>query len=228
MLATEDTKDCPSCKGRFPLTAFYKNVAAGDGLSWYCKKCQDSARNASVLKRFGSHRGRALWEKYRITEADYDHMLEAQDGACMFCRRTPEELGIDFLCVDHDHATKAVRWLLCHGCNTGIGSFRENANVLRTAADLIENYQKEATKNVRSSIIPDVADLPPHLGPDWPSAGSDVVEEPSRSRSVVVMRYRDYRPQPPQGPPRPYTVAEYNNDRLIRLPTVRPVNCASA
>lgn len=42
-------------------------------------------------------------------------MVERQDGRCAICRRDVR------LVVDHDHATKAVRGLLCDLCNHAVG-----------------------------------------------------------------------------------------------------------
>ncbi len=36
--------------------------------------------------------------------------------------------------IDHDHSTGKVRGLLCSCCNTGIGMFKDNPDVLDRAA----------------------------------------------------------------------------------------------
>lgn len=51
-------------------------------------------------------------------------MLDTQNGRCLICDRdltveTPK--GFTGYCVDHDHITKRVRGLLCHGCNRHLG-----------------------------------------------------------------------------------------------------------
>lgn len=58
-------------------------------------------------------------------------MLAEQDGRCKICGQLKK------LNVDHDHATGEVRGLLCHGCNVGIGFFRDSPELLRSAIDYL-------------------------------------------------------------------------------------------
>lgn len=51
-------------------------------------------------------------ERYGISRADVDALLAR---GCELCGRT------DALCIDHDHATGAVRGCLCVTCNVGVG-----------------------------------------------------------------------------------------------------------
>ena len=62
-------------------------------------------------------------------------MLEAQGGLCAICEEAPADH------VDHDHETGAVRALLCFNCNGGLGQFRDDATVLRAAADYVEHHR---------------------------------------------------------------------------------------
>ena len=39
--------------------------------------------------------------------------------------------------IDHCHDTGAVRGLLCHGCNTGIGSLNDDIELLQRAIDYL-------------------------------------------------------------------------------------------
>lgn len=55
-----------------------------------------------------------LQRTYGITSAEYDALLQAQDGRCAICEAKPRKKR---LAVDHDHATGLVRGLLCTNCN---------------------------------------------------------------------------------------------------------------
>jgi hypothetical protein len=69
-----------------------------------------------------------LKQIYGITSDDYDAILARQNGACAICKTT-----IATLCVDHCHATGAVRGLLCRKCNTGLGCYDDNPRRILTA-----------------------------------------------------------------------------------------------
>ncbi len=55
-----------------------------------------------------------LRDRYGITSAQYDALLEAQGGRCAICRCKPKTRR---LAVDHDHKTGIVRGLLCMNDN---------------------------------------------------------------------------------------------------------------
>jgi hypothetical protein len=71
---------------------------------------------------------------YGITLADYEAMMTAQEDRCAICGETPPGRTLH---VDHDHETKKVRGLLCYGCNSGIGHFRDRPDLLRGAIDYL-------------------------------------------------------------------------------------------
>ena len=45
------------------------------------------------------------------------------------------------LVVDHDHKTGKIRSLLCTLCNTGIGQFKDDVELLKLAIKYLEHYQ---------------------------------------------------------------------------------------
>lgn len=80
-------------------------------------------------------RGRHLKAKYNITLDDYDNMYSSQDGLCAICGTDePKKNSKSYsFAVDHCHSTGAVRGLLCDQCNTGLGQFRDDPDLLRNA-----------------------------------------------------------------------------------------------
>jgi hypothetical protein len=70
------------------------------------------------------------WWRYGLPKDEFRRLTEAQAGLCAICGG-PDPKG---LCVDHDHQTGAVRGLLCHRCNFGLGNFDDDPSLLRAAA----------------------------------------------------------------------------------------------
>lgn len=79
-------------------------------------------------RRLEGQQRRRLNKKYGITQEYYDKMLSDQNGSCAICR----VLLVRPL-VDHCHKTGKVRGLLCDSCNFGIGSFKDDIDVLERA-----------------------------------------------------------------------------------------------
>jgi hypothetical protein len=44
--------------------------------------------------------------------------------------------------IDHNHLTGKTRALLCDKCNVGLGSFRDNPDLLRKAAAYLEFHDE--------------------------------------------------------------------------------------
>ena len=78
-----------------------------------------------------------LWGKYKITSEDYDLLLEEQGGLCAICRGAEPKTPHGFWHVDHCHTRGDVRGLLCSSCNTGIGHFFDQPDVLIRAAEYL-------------------------------------------------------------------------------------------
>lgn len=69
-------------------------------------------------------------KKYGIPRAEYEAMVEAQQGRCAICGEVPHDKNLR---VDHDHATGKVRGLLCPQCNAGLGNFRDSFTRMQRA-----------------------------------------------------------------------------------------------
>ncbi len=94
-------------------------------------------------KKAVSNRKSHLKRKYGLTLAQYDAMLEVQDGVGAICRQPrPEERTLH---VDHDHDTGAIRGLLCFTCNNALGDFRDEPDLFQAAAEYLDRDDELAT-----------------------------------------------------------------------------------
>lgn len=65
-------------------------------------------------------------------------MRSLQNDRCAICLVDLSSLPPKHVHVDHCHETGVHRGILCHGCNTGIGSLRDDPELLRKAAAYLE------------------------------------------------------------------------------------------
>lgn len=82
-----------------------------------------------------------LKRNYGIGIDEYNSMLLSQEYGCAICGVHNDSLKRN-LAVDHNHDTGQIRGLLCHGCNTGIGLFKENPEMLRRSIDYLAFHNK--------------------------------------------------------------------------------------
>lgn len=125
-----------------PLNNGQRYVSSGE-----CVACA----NGKVAAYRATPRGRrnvlanARRRKYGITPEQFDALLAQQNGLCAVCGAS-EAGGRDGTWhLDHDHATRKVRGILCHSCNIGIGNFNDNPTRLRKAADYLERSSLDET-----------------------------------------------------------------------------------
>ena len=75
-----------------------------------------------------------LKKMFGISLAEYEEMLNKQDGKCAICRQVDKNFR---LAVDHCHTSKKIRGLLCSQCNRGIGMFKDKSELLERAAEYL-------------------------------------------------------------------------------------------
>ena len=92
------------------------------------------------------HRKYELRNKYNMTEIDYEALLLKQNKKCAICGTTTPTGKWKVFAVDHCHVTGDVRGLLCNECNRGMGLLRDNAELLRKAADYLDNHTLKTKK----------------------------------------------------------------------------------
>jgi hypothetical protein len=154
-------KRCAKCKKSKQPAAFARLSRTSDGLNHRCRACVAVDRKKHVKKsrehskrwyeknkvtylakrtrqRTPEHtRRKWIWERYGLTDADYDALVEKQGGVCAICGQTDRDKPLS---VDHDHIDGGVRGLLCFRCNMGLGLFGDMPTRLREAAQYLEEY----------------------------------------------------------------------------------------
>lgn len=139
-------RTCSRCGLSFPVVEFHDN-------SW-CKQCKSDCdaryrENNDIelraAKRAYYHankdRIRTSFEKrkYGVTPEQRKQLLDKQNGGCAICRATVGNSQGKPLAIDHDHKTGKVRGLLCSRCNTGIGQFLDDPELLARARQYLIN-----------------------------------------------------------------------------------------
>lgn len=76
-----------------------------------------------------------LHRKLGLTRDRYYAVLEAQNWSCAICGKVPSTTKLD---VDHCHETGKFRGMLCKGCNTALGKFKDSPALLTRAIEYLE------------------------------------------------------------------------------------------
>lgn len=122
-------KYCCICKNTKLLTKFHKSKRSSDGLKAQCKDCRNlysrnfTKENPHLIKQ------RELKIDFNITLNQYNQMLKDQNECCALCNRHQSNFKRS-LAVDHCHKTGRIRGLLCIACNTALGRFKDDIDLV--------------------------------------------------------------------------------------------------
>lgn len=99
------------------------------------KHSEKSIQNKKEYKKRYRESGKAkiVWErhKYGISKEDISY------SECLICGSK------DRLHIDHCHTQNKFRGLLCISCNTGLGMFKENVEVMQKAINYIKYFSNQ-------------------------------------------------------------------------------------
>lgn len=126
--------NCPTC-GETNIEKFYVDKN-GKRTNKYCRECHKAVCNKRWHARSALDRWASRNYKYNVTKEFLLELYEKQNGKCAICGEEPKT--VRGLHVDHCHKTGAVRGLLCHGCNTGIGALRDDPIVIKKALSYLK------------------------------------------------------------------------------------------
>jgi hypothetical protein len=95
-----------------------------------------------------------LQQVWNLSAEQYEEMIARQDGKCFLCLTPIPETSTGRLVVDHDHETGAMRKAICHSCNVGLGMFYDKPELLRKAAEYIEESKRQSVAVIKRSKSP--------------------------------------------------------------------------
>jgi hypothetical protein len=134
---------CTRCQRPYPDTAFspsrrhLKRSQCRECMAEYRRSWEDrnGARRSATTRRSRSAR---LLRKHGAPYAALDEAVNAQGGGCAICRGPKGQREYH---VDHDHTKpegESYRGILCHGCNVGLGGFRDDPKLLLAAVRYLD------------------------------------------------------------------------------------------
>jgi hypothetical protein len=131
-----ECKVCYICKeskgyGEFPVCS-----TVSDGRHSYCSVCHRAKSLEYYYKNREKQRDQRLRRTYGISLHEYGQMLTMQASGCAVCGIIDPTKTLN---VDHCHQTGAVRGLLCQTCNSGLGHFRDDPELMERAASYIRD-----------------------------------------------------------------------------------------
>lgn len=140
-------KSCTKCDEVKPLSDFSNLCVGTYGKHPQCKAClsiastkrywnSEESRQKAIKQSTNSNRK----SKYGITPEQYEDLLRSQNYCCSVCNIHLDKSRFGLIGqLDHNHATGKIRGILCAQCNTGLGNFYENEDVLLKAIQYLRN-----------------------------------------------------------------------------------------
>jgi hypothetical protein len=146
--STIDKKVCSKCKMYlFVEFDFHKNARSPDGYKTVCKQCCKVYSTQATSVRHT----RDIQRKYDMSPVEYNTLRSKQSYRCKICGLHESKNLHRKLHIDHDHATGAVRGLLCNSCNRGIGLLQDSHILLYAAARYVQQHLECSGQLLNSS-----------------------------------------------------------------------------
>ena len=132
---------CTKCKLEKETTEFSKRKSTKTGLGYTCKACCAISHYKWYHKNPHINRERsrkATWKSMGLDVSieDYNNLCNQQENKCAICGKVTK------LYLDHCHDTLQIRGVLCSFCNTGLGYFKDNPELLTNAIEYIDRAKR--------------------------------------------------------------------------------------
>lgn len=117
------------------------NLSRGDVVTMDCSRCGTEfsytfagARRRTMCPLCFKHR--QAWDYYGLTGPEAAALREKR--VCDICGSTNSGTASGLFRIDHCHQTGTVRGMLCHACNITLGMMKDSPELLRAAAQYLE------------------------------------------------------------------------------------------
>lgn len=143
-------KRCSVCKQVKKSESFHRKRYSESGLNSRCRECEKIAK-----KRQWDNGGqeKATAKRYGVSTDYLRGLREGQRALCAICEEPLNLKRHRERHVDHDHRTGKIRGLLCRGCNTGLGQFREKPDVLWKALQYLRKFSEETPPEPEAPLL---------------------------------------------------------------------------
>lgn len=136
-----------------PFSEFGANKNGQRGLNPTCRSCRSEIGKeqrevtpvriadlppdrAEAIRR--SRRNGKLQSTYGVSIEDFEAMIAEQHGCCFICKKPPP--GTTVLQMDHCHDSGVPRRPLCTNCNTGLGRFGDDVDLMLAAVAYLRSF----------------------------------------------------------------------------------------
>lgn len=152
-----DISSVPKMRYALVATDVTKPIGPGN-FRWAFPEGFKRSASAAEDKRFNpDHQmDKRLRKLFGIDFAIYQKMTVDQRGMCAICDKPETKIShgtLRVLSVDHNHATGAVRGLLCSSCNLAIGYACDDVSVLRNAIAYLQKHEPSNVVPFQPAIV---------------------------------------------------------------------------
>lgn len=122
---------CADCLREKPDSDFSAKQLVKNGIRSICKECWTKRQ---ALEKRHRREYKMNWY-YKLPPREFDRLVIEQCGRCAICNQADDNAEMS-LVIDHNHATKKFRGIICKKCNIAIGMVNEDPAIL----DAIKEY----------------------------------------------------------------------------------------
>lgn len=165
-------KFCSKCGIEKSSKDFCSHKTTKNKLSSWCKECRKKAEQSLPYKErrkeynknnrekilnyqkeyYKNHKEklsqkekeRKLKKYYNISFKEKQERLKNQNNKCALCEENFDFIKKNSIHIDHCHKTNIVRGILCNNCNSGLGRFKDNIELLEKAILYLKKYRSVA------------------------------------------------------------------------------------